>query len=232
MTKISKKQKTAYGLVDRLKTYSLEDAVGILASFPKATFDETVELSVNLGLDPRQSNQMVRGVVNLPKGSGKKVRLIAFTDNAEEAIAAGADEAGMDELIEKVLAGYTDFDVAVATPAAMKEVRRVARVLGPRGLMPNPKSGTVTEDVPETIKEIKLGGRVEFKMDKTSNMGVIVGKRSFANGDLIENLQTVIDRVGKAKPDGLKGARYIKSMAISGTMSPSVRLDPAIFNQF
>ncbi len=232
MAKLSKRQKAAREQVDRLKTYSLDEAVSILAKFPKAKFDETVELSAHLGVDPRQSTQMVRGVVTLPKGSGKKVRVIAFTENAEEAKAAGADEAGLDDLINKVLEGWTDFDVAVSTVSAMKEVRKVARVLGPRGLMPNPKSGTVTDDVTAAIKEIKLGGRIEFKMDKTANIGAVVGKRSFADQDLAENIQTVIDAIGKAKPDGLKGARYIKSMAISGTMTPGVRLDPALYNHF
>lgn len=232
MPTISKRQKAAREHVDRLQTYSLAEAVAVLAKFPKAKFDETVELSAHLGVDPRQSTQMVRGIVTLPKGSGKKVRVIAFTENAEEAIAAGAEEAGLEDLIAKVSDGWTDFDVAVSSTSAMKEVRKVARVLGPRGLMPNPKSGTVTDDVAAAIKEIKLGGRVEFKMDKTANIGAIVGKRSFSEGDLVENIQTVIDAIGKAKPDGLKGARYIKSMAISGTMTPGVRLDPALYTQF
>lgn len=228
----SKRQKAARELVDRATNYPLADAVAVLAKFSKAKFDETVELSAHLGVDPRQSTQMVRGVVNLPKGSGKRVRIIAFTEDPEAAKAAGADEAGLDDLIAKVQDGFLDFDVAVSSVTAMKEVRKVARVLGPRGLMPNPKSGTVTEDVVGAIQEIKLGGRVEFKMDKTANIGVIVGKRSFVEGDLVENLQTVIEAIGKAKPDGLKGARYIKSMAISGTMTPSVRLDPALYASY
>lgn len=232
MPTISKRQKAAREVVDRLKTYPLDEAVATLAKFPKAKFDETVELSVNLGVDSRQSSQMVRGVVTLPKGSGKKVRVIAFTENPDEAKAAGADEAGLEDLIAKVQDGWTDFDVAVSTVSAMKEVRKVARVLGPRGLMPNPKSGTVTDDLVEAIKEIKLGGRVEFKMDKTANIGVVVGKRSFENGDLAENVQTVIDAIGKAKPEGIKGARYIKSMSLSGTMTPGVRLDPALYAHF
>jgi large subunit ribosomal protein L1 len=232
MPTVSKRQKTALAQVDRLKTYSLEEAVEILSKFPKAKFDETVELSAHLGVDPRQSTQMVRGIVNLPKGSGKKVRVVAFTENPEEAKAAGADEAGLADLIQKVQDGWTDFDVAISTVSAMKEVRKVARVLGPRGLMPNPKSGTVRDDIVEGIKEIKLGGRIEYKMDKTANLGAVVGKRSFPNADLIENIQTVIESIGKAKPDGLKGNRYIKSMVISGTMTPGVRLDPAIFASY
>jgi len=230
MPKLSKKYRQATEAVDRLKTYPLDEAVATLAKFPKAKFDETVELSVHLGVDPRQTTQMVRGVVNLPNGSGKKVRVIVFTTDPEAAKAAGADEAGMDELIAKVKDGFLDFDVAIATPAAMKEVRQVARVLGPRGLMPNPKSGTVTDDVAAAVKNVKSGGRVEFKMDKTANLGVVVGKRSFEAGALQENIQTVIDSLGKAKPENLKGARYIKSMAISGTMTPSVRLDSGLFS--
>jgi len=225
----SKRIRAAREQVDRLKTYPLPEAVETLARFPKAKFDETVELSVHLGVDPRQSNQMVRGTVNLPNGSGKKVRVIVFTAEPEAAKEAGADEAGLADLIAKIQDGWMDFDVAVSTVEAMKEVRKIARVLGPRGLMPNPKSGTVTDDVAGALKDIKLGGRVEFKMDKTANLGVIVGKRSFANEQLAENIQTVIDAIGKLKPDGLKGARYIKSMALSGTMTPSVRLDPALF---
>ena len=213
MAIISKKRKAATGLYEHAKTYGLGDALGILEKFPKARFDETVELSVHLGVDPRQSNQMVRGVVDLPKGSGKKVRVIAFTDNAAAA-----------------LEGWTDFDVAIATPAAMKEVRKVARVLGPRGLMPNPKSGTVAEDLVAAIKTVKSGGRVEFKMDKTANIGVIVGKRSFTSADLQANIEAVFDALSKAKPDSLKGHGYIKSAALSGTMTPGVRLESSTFS--
>lgn len=219
-------------MVDRLKTYPLSEAVSTLSGFPKAKFDETVELSVHLGVDPRQSSQMVRGIVNLPNGSGKKVRVIVFTDNPEEAKAAGADEAGMSDLLDRIQEGWTDFDVAISTVAGMKEVRKVARVLGPRGLMPNPKSGTVTDEVAAAVKEIKLGGRVEFKMDKTANMGVVVGKRSFNNDQLVENIQAVVEIIGKARPEGFKGQGFIKSMAISGTMTPSVRLDSALYSQF
>ncbi len=224
----SKRYRTAREQSDALKTYPVEEAVKVLSGFAKAKFNETVELSVNLGVDPKQSNQMVRGVVSLPKGSGKKVRVVVFTENADAAIAAGADEAGFLDLIKKVEDGWMDFDVAVATTTAMKEVRRVARVLGPRGLMPNPKSGTVTDDVAGALNAIKLGGRVEFKMDKTGNVGVVVGKRTHSEADLVENINAAIEGIAKAKPDAIKG-RYIKSMTISATMSPSVRLDPAIF---
>ena len=230
MPKTSKKQKAAAAIYEHAKTYPLDEALTILGKFPKAKFDETVELSMHLGVDPRQSTQMVRGVVNLPKGSGKKVRVIAFTDNAQAALDAGADEAGMDDLIAKVQEGWTDFDVAVATPAAMKEVRKVARVLGPRGLMPNPKSGTVTEDLTSAIQDLKSGGRVEFKMDKTANLGIVVGKRSFTPDDLKENLQSVFDAVSKARPETMKGHHYVRSAALSGTMTPGVRLESSVFS--
>lgn len=231
MPKLTKKQRAAGEIHEHAKTYSLEDALEILRKFPKAKFDETVELSVHLGVDPRQSTQMVRGVVELPKGSGKKVRVVAFTDNAEAAKEAGADEAGLDDLIGRIQEGWTDFDVAVATPAAMKEVRKVARVLGPRGLMPNPKSGTVADDITTAIKSVKSGGRVEFKMDKTANLGVVVGKRSFSAEDLKENIDTVFAALSKARPETLKGHHYVKSAAISGTMTPGVRLESAVFSK-
>lgn len=230
MAKLSKKQKAASEIYEHARTYPLDEALEILRKFPKARFDETVELSVHLGVDPRQSTQMVRGVVNLPKGSGKKVKVIAFTDNPDQAREAGADEAGLDDLIARIQEGWTDFDVAVATPAAMKEVRKVARVLGPRGLMPNPKSGTVTDDITSAVTSVKSGGRVEFKMDKTANLGVVVGKRSFSPDDLKENIATVFDALGKARPEAMKGHHYIRSAAVSGTMTPGVRLESTVFS--
>lgn len=231
MPKQSKKQRSAHEIYDHAKTYPLGEALDILGKFPKAGFDETVELSFHLGVDPRQSSQMVRGVVELPRGSGKTVRVVAFTDKPEEARGAGADEAGMDDLIARIQEGWTDFDVAVATPAAMKEVRKVARILGPRGLMPNPKSGTVSEDLAAAIQSVKSGGRVEFKMDKTANIGVIVGKRSFSPADLEDNIKAVFDALSKARPEAMKGHRYVRSAAISGTMTPGVRLEAAVFAQ-
>lgn len=208
----------------------LPAAVALLKGFPAARFDETVELQARLLVDPKQSSQMVRGTVSLPHGSGKSVKVIAFTESPADALAAGAAEAGLDDLIAKVLDGYTDFDVAVATTSAMKEVRKVARVLGPRGLMPNPKSGTVSDDISKAIAEVK-GGRVEFKMDKTGNVAVIIGKRSFDAEKLVENAQAAIDAVGKSRPEALKG-RLIKSMAISSTMSPSVDLASELYAKF
>ena len=200
----------------------LAEAVKALQSMPKAGFDETVEMYFRLNVDPKQSTQMVRGTVRLPNGSGKKVRVIVFTENPDEALKAGADKAGFEDLIKEVSDGFLDFDVAISTTSAMKEVRKVARVLGPKGLMPNPKSGTVTDDVAAVIKEVKAG-RVEFKMDKTSNMSVIIGKRSFDADKLAENAKVVLDSVVAARPEAIKG-KFINSIAISATMSPSVKV--------
>ena len=207
------------------KPSALADAVATLQSMPKAGFDETVELSFKLNVDPKQSNQMVRGTVRLPNGSGKKVRVVVFTDHAESAIAAGADKAGLEDLIKEIEGGWMEFDVAVATTSAMKEVRKLARILGPRGLMPNPKSGTVTDDVESAIKEVK-GGRVEYKMDKTANLSVVVGKRSFANDKLVENARAALSSVAAARPEMIKG-KFINSITISSTMSPGVKVDLA-----
>lgn len=230
MVKLSKRYREAASLVDPNAEYPLEAAFELLAKLPKAKFDESVELSVNLGVDPRQSNQMVRGTVSLPHGSGKKVVVAAFTENAQEALDAGAEFAGLDDLIKKVQDGWMDFDVAVATTSAMKQVRTVARVLGPRGLMPNPKSGTVSDDLPSAIQAVKAG-RVEFKMDKTGNLSVIVGKRSFTDDALKENAQTIIETLGQSRPDGFKG-KFIKNMSLSATMSPGIRLESGIYSQF
>ena len=221
----SKRYLEASQTVDSLKDYEIDEAISILQGFSPAKFDETVELSFRLGVDPRQSDQMIRGTVSLPNGSGKKVVVAVFTEDEQTALDAGADFAGLKELIAKVQGGWMDFDVAVATPAAMKEVRSIARVLGPRGLMPNPKSGTVTDDVAKAINEVKAG-RVEYKMDKTANMGVPVGKRSFDTDKIKENIETVIQAVVKARPTGFRG-RFILSASVSSTMSPGVSLDTA-----
>ena len=209
------------------ESHALQEALNILAGFPKAKFDESVEISFRLGVDPKHSDQMVRGTVSLPHGSGKKVVLAAFVADgpkAEEAREAGADHIGLDELIKKVEGGWTDFDVAVATPEAMKSgVAKLGRQLGPRGLMPTPKAGTVTNDLGKAVTEVK-GGRVEFKVDKTSNLHVLIGKRSFTESQLEENASAAIDAVIKAKPDVAKGM-YLLSASISATMSPSVKLD-------
>ncbi|MCB1121761.1 MAG: 50S ribosomal protein L1, partial [Verrucomicrobiae bacterium] len=220
--------KSASGTVEKLKKYDLDEAISILQEFPPAKFDETVELSFRLGVDPRQSDQMVRGTVSLPNGSGKTVTVAVFTEDAQTALDAGADFAGLKDLIAKVQGGWMDFDVAVATPAAMKEVRAIARVLGPRGLMPNPKSGTVTDDIAKAINEVKAG-RVEYKMDKTANIGVPVGKRSFEAGKIKENIETVITTVAKARPTSFKG-KFILNISVSSTMSPGVSLDTSKYS--
>ena len=222
MATISKRIKQAREAADLTATYTIDEAVGILNKFPAAKFDETVEISAVLGVDPKQSNQMVRGTVSLPHGSGKKVSVVVFTENAQEALDAGADHAGLEDIIAKIQEGWLDFDVAVATTKAMAKVKPVARVLGPRGLMPNPKSGTVTDDVATAIKAVKAG-RVEFKMDKSANVAITVGKRSFEKDALIENLKEALDVLVKAKPEVYKG-RFINGVTISSTMSPGVKI--------
>jgi len=225
----SKRYRKAAEMVDLTKTYSVAEASALLNNLPKAKFDETVELYAHLTVDPRKSDQMVRGTLQLPHGSGKTVRVIVFTENPEEALAAGAEHAGLDDLIDKVNEGWTDFDVAIATTSAMKSVRKVARVLGPRGLMPNPKSGTVTDDVAAGIKEVK-GGRVEFKMDKTANVAIVVGKRSFTPEQIAENAEAAIDALVKAKPQSCSG-KFLKSLALSATMSPGISVETAPYNK-
>lgn len=229
--KPSKRYRGALAAADLTKGYSLAEAVEVLSKFPKAKFDETVELSIRLGVDATQGDQMVRGTTPLPNGSGKKVRVIVFTDSPEAALKAGADEAGLAELMKKVSEGWLDFDVAIATTEAMKQVRTLARVLGPKGLMPNPKSGTVTDDIAAGIKAVKAG-RVEFKMDKAANIGVGIGKRSFTAAQIVENAQAVIEAVSKAKPSSFKGGNYIKTVAISSTMSPGVRVASAEYSKY
>ena len=230
MLKPSKRYRSALKVADLAKEYTLKEAVEVLAKFPKAKFDETVELSFRLGVDPTQGEQMVRGTTPLPNGTGKKVRVLVFTDNPKVALDAGADFAGLQDLMAKIQGGWMEFDVAIATSEAMKTVRTIARVLGPKGLMPNPKSGTVTDDIPAGIKAVKAG-RVEFKMDKAANIGVGIGKRSFTPAQILENAQSVLDAVGKAKPATFKG-HYIKTCALTATMSPSVHLVSTEFNKF
>lgn len=229
MEKQSKRYRSALKVADLSKEYSLNEAVEVLAKFPKAKFDETVELSIRLGVDPAQGDQMVRGTTPLPNGSGKKVRVIVFTDAPEAALKAGADEAGLADLMKKITDGWLDFDVAIATTEAMKQVRTLARILGPKGLMPNPKSGTVTDDITAGIKAVKAG-RVEFKMDKACNIGVGIGKRSFTPAQILENAQAVLDAVAKARPASFKG-NYIKNLAISSSMSPGVRVASAEYSK-
>ncbi len=222
----SKRFKKALELVDATKNYSLKDAVVVLAKFPKAKFNETIDLAFRLGVDPKQSDQMVRGTVPLPHGSGKLVRVLVFTRDgnaADAAKAAGAEYVGFEEMIAKCQAGWADFDVAIATPEAMIEVRKLGKVLGPRGLMPNPKTGTVTDDTAKAVREVKAG-RVEYKVDKAGNVHVVVGKLSFKPEHIEENARAVIEAVAKARPNSIKGT-YINSCTISATMSPPVRVD-------
>ena len=229
--KHSKRYQGAVKVADLAKEYPLKEAVEILAKFPKAKFDETVELSFNLGVDATSGEQNVRGTTPLPNGSGKKVRVLVFTDDAAKARAAGADFAGLQDMMQKVNEGWLDFDVAIATTEAMKQVRTLARVLGPKGLMPNPKAGTVTDDVAAGIKAVKAG-RVEFKMDKTANIGVGVGKRSFTPAQILENAASVLEAVGKAKPNTFKGGQFIKSVTLSSSMSPAVKVASTEFSKY
>lgn len=222
----SKRYRKATEMVDAKKPYPLKSAVEVLVKFPKAKFNETVDLAFRLGVDPKQSDQMVRGTVVLPHGSGKTVRVLVFAKPgaaADAAKAAGAEYVGFDDLIKKCQEGWADFDVAVATPEAMSEVRKLGKVLGPRGLMPNPKTGTVTEDTTKAVKEVKAG-RVEFKLDKAGNLHVPVGKLSFTTNQIAENAKAVIEAVHKARPSSVKGA-FIESCTLSATMSPPLRLD-------
>jgi large subunit ribosomal protein L1 len=222
----SKRYRKALELVDGKKSYPLKAAVEVLAKFPKAKFNETVDLAFRLGVDPKQSDQMVRGTVPLPHGSGKTVKVLVFAKSgpsADAARAAGAEFVGFDDMIKKCNEGWTDFDIAIATPEAMSEVRKLGKVLGPRGLMPNPKTGTVTDDTAKAVKEVKAG-RVEFKIDKAGNIHVPVGKASFNAQQLEENARAVIEAVAKARPHTTKG-EYIQSCTLSATMSPAVRID-------
>ncbi|HVU34315.1 MAG TPA: 50S ribosomal protein L1 [Opitutaceae bacterium] len=227
----SKRYRSAVKVADLAKEYPLKEAVDILAKFPKAKFDETVELSFRLGVDATSGEQNVRGTTPLPNGSGKKVRVIVFTDDPQKAVAAGADEAGLADLMKKIQDGWLEFDVAIATTEAMKQVRTLARILGPKGLMPNPKAGTVTDDITAGIKAVKAG-RVEFKMDKTANIGVGVGKRSFTPQQILENAAAVLEAVGKAKPNTFHGGQFIKTVTISSSMSPSVKVASTEFSKF
>jgi len=224
MVKITKRFKKANEAGDLAKPLGLTDAIGLLSRLPAAKFDETVELQARLEIDPKQSDQTVRGTVALPNGSGRKVRVLCFTENPAEATAAGADYAGLEDLMKKISDGWMDFDVAISTTSAMKTVRTIARVLGPKGLMPNPKSGTVVDDVKAGIKAVKAG-RVEFKMDKTANVAIIVGKRSFTPDALVQNATAALEALSKAKPEAIKG-KFIKSLTLSSTMSPGLRIDP------
>ena len=226
MTKRSKSYRAAAEKVHADVLYTPFEAMKLAKETTVTKFDSTVEVVFRLGVDPRQADQMVRGTVSLPHGTGKTARVLVFAvgPRAQEAIDAGADEVGGDELIEKVAKGYTDFDVAVATPDLMGKVGRLGRVLGPRGLMPNPKTGTVTMDVAKAIKEIK-GGRIEFRVDRAANLNFIIGKVSFSEEALAENLAAAIEEILRLKPSTSKG-RYVLKATMATTMGPGIPLDP------
>jgi large subunit ribosomal protein L1 len=222
-----KKITDAKKTIDRVKLYALTEAVKIVKGAAKAKFDETVEVSINLGVDPRHADQMVRGVVALPNGTGRSQRVAVFAkgEKAEEAKKAGADIVGAEELVAEVQSGKIDFDKCIATPDMMGLVGRLGKVLGPRGLMPNPRVGTVTMDVVKAIKDAK-GGAVEFRVEKAGIVQAGVGKASFSETQLAENIRAIFDAVARAKPAGAKGT-YMKRVAISSTMGPGVRVDPS-----
>ncbi|MDO4716992.1 MAG: 50S ribosomal protein L1 [Propionibacteriaceae bacterium] len=224
--KHSKAYKAGLEKVDADQLYSPEEAVKLVKEIASAKFDETVEVAMRLGVDPRKADQMVRGTVNLPNGTGKTARVLVFAtgEKAEAALAAGADEVGSDDLIAKVAGGYLDFDAVVATPDLMGKVGRLGRVLGPRGLMPNPKTGTVTMDVAKAVSDIK-GGKIEFRVDRHANLHFIIGKASFTEAQLAENYFAALDEVLRLKPSASKG-RYLKKVTFSGTMTPGVPVDP------
>lgn len=227
MAKVSKRMKSALEDLDRTKIYPLKEAVRLVKERAKAKFDETVEVALNLGVDPRHADQMVRGVCNLPNGSGRAVRVAVFAkgDKADEAKAAGADIVGADDLAEKVQAGNIDFDRVIATPDMMPVVGRLGKILGPRGLMPNPKVGTVTADVAKAVEAAK-GGAVEFRVEKAGIVHAGVGKVSFSEEQLIENIRAFVDTVVKARPAGAKGT-YLKRVSVASTMGPGVKVDLA-----
>ncbi len=223
----AKKYTDARRRFDRQALHSLGEAVDLVKNLASAGFDETVELAVRLGVDPRRAEQIVRGSVALPAGTGRTVRVAVFAagDAATEARQAGADVVGADDLVTRVQAGFLDFDVAIATPALMGQVGKLGRILGPRGLMPNPKTGTVTNDVGRAVTEFR-GGRVEYRTDRVGNIHVPVGKVSFERSQLLENVRAVLDELQRAKPAAAKG-RYMRSITLASTMGPGVKVDPA-----
>ncbi len=228
MAKLTKKQKEAASKIDNAKLYNIKEASVLLKEVASAKFDESVDVAVRLGVDPRKANQMVRGVVTLPHGTGKDVKVLALVtpDKEEEAKAAGADYVGLDEYLQKIKDGWTDVDVIITMPAVMGKLGPLGRILGPRGLMPNPKTGTVTMDVAKAVQEVKAG-KIDFKVDKTGIVHAAVGKVSFEADKIAENVTEIIQTLIKMKPTAAKGT-YIKSIYISSTMSPSIALDPKV----
>ena len=228
MVKRSKKYREASEKIDRNNLYTANEAIALVKSMPEYKFDQTVEAVLRLNVDPRKADQLVRGSVNLPNGTGKTAKVLVFArgPKATEALEAGADIVGDDDLVQKVADGFLDFDSVVATPDMMGKVGRLGRVLGPRGLMPNPKTGTVTMDVTKAIKDIK-GGKVDFRVDKNGNLSFLIGKMSFTEQSLDENFKAVADEVKRLKPSTVKG-RYVTKATITSTMNPGVPVDPAV----
>ncbi|MDR1448643.1 MAG: 50S ribosomal protein L1 [Propionibacteriaceae bacterium] len=225
--KRSKAYRTAAAQRDPHSLYTAGEAIDKVKAAASAKFDETIEVAMRLGVDPRKADQMVRGTVNLPNGTGKTARVLVFAtgEKAADAIAAGADEVGADELIERVAGGYLDFDSVVATPDLMGKVGRLGRILGPRGLMPNPKTGTVTMDVAKAVTDIK-GGKIEFRVDRHANLCFIIGKASFSAAQLMENYAAALDEILRLKPSASKG-RYLRKVTVASTMGPGVQIDPS-----
>jgi large subunit ribosomal protein L1 len=221
-----KRYEDATKLIDESREYLPTEAIDLIKRFPEAKFDETVELAFRLGVDPRKADQIVRGTVSLPHGTGRTVRVAVFAQGpkASEAREAGADVVGGEELVEQVMKGNIDFDAAIATPDMMSTVGKAGRVLGPRGLMPNPKTGTVTMDIAKAVGEIK-GGRIEYKTDRTGNVHMVIGKRSFGERQLLDNYLTAVDEILRAKPSAAKG-KYVKSLTVATTMGPGISIDP------
>ena len=233
MPVMTKRLKATEALIDRTKTYSVEEAMEIVKKAPAAKFDESVDLSLRLGVDPKHADQMVRGAIVLPHGIGKTVRVAVFAkgDKEREAREAGADVVGAEDLVEKIQGGFMDFDSTIATPDLMGQVGRLGKVLGPRGLMPNPKMGTVTFDVARAVREVKAG-KVEFRVDKAGNVHVQVGKKSFPQESLVANAMALLEAVVKAKPAASKGV-YLRSLTLSTTMGPGIPVDAQrVANQF
>src|SRR5881392_3986078 len=232
MAKHGKKYQEAAAKVDRENLYSPLQAATLAKETSSSKMDATVEVAMRLGVDPRKADQMVRGTVNLPHGTGKTARVIVFAAGAkaEEAVGAGADEVGTDELVARIQGGWLDFDAAIATPDQMAKIGRIARILGPRGLMPNPKTGTVTMDVTKAVQDIK-GGKITFRVDKHSNLHLIIGKASFPEDKLIENYAAVLDEVLRSKPSAAKG-RYLKKIFLTTTMGPGIPVDPNVTRNF
>jgi len=227
MARLTKRQKEIQKIADVEKVYSVQEAISILKKIPHPKFDETVELAFNLGIDPKQSDQTVRGTVMLPHGTGKKIKVVVLCkgEAANAAKEAGAEYVGGDDLVAKISSGWMDFDVVISSPDMMRDVGKLGKVLGPRGLMPNPKTGTVTNDLGRAVKEAKAG-KIEFKLDKQGNINIGAGKISFEEKAICENIDTVIGSINKARPQAVKG-RFIKKISLSTTMGPGLRLDLA-----